>query len=176
MVSQDPDKSRSQRRREYLAVHALGEKLVRLSPGHLARMPLAEPLRVAVQQARRLEGGAYRRHLRYIARLVSRGDPEAIRSAMEYVSDAGPAAGARRRRLEARRDGLLAGGDEAIQVLIEEHPDADRQRLRRMVRGARSELEAGEEGGRQARALVAYLRELGLAALARSTPPEDEDP
>ena len=77
MASHDSDKSRSQRRREYLALHALGEELVRLSPGHLARMPLAEPLRVAVQQARRLEGGAYRRHLRYIAKLVSRGDPEA---------------------------------------------------------------------------------------------------
>ena len=175
MASDDPDKSRSQRRREYLTLHDLGEALVRLSPGHLARMPLVEALRAAVQEARRLEGSAYRRQLRYVARLLSRGDPGAVRAAMEYVSESGPAAGARRRRLEARRDQLLAGGDEAIQALIEEHPDADRPRLRRMVRGARAERAAGEAGGREARAIVAYLRELDLAALSRSVPAADEE-
>ena len=176
MAPHDSDKSRSQRRRDYLAVQQLGEALVHLSPGHLARMPLEEALRGAVQDARRHEGSAYRRQLRYIARLLVHGDPEAVRSAMEYVSDSGPAAGARRRRLEARRDRLLAGGDEAIQELIEEHPGAERQRLRRMVRGARAERDAGEEGGREARALAAYLRELGLSALSRSMLRADEGP
>ena len=175
MALHDPVKSRSQRRRDYLAVQELGESLVRLSPGHFARMPLEEALRVAVVEARRLEGSAYRRHLRHIARLLAHGDPEAIRTAMEYVSDSGPAAGARRRRQEARRDRLLAGGDEAIQELIEEHPGAERQRLRRMVRGAHAERDAGEEGGREARALVAYLRELELNALSRSAPSSDEE-
>ena len=130
-----------------------------LSPGHLSRMPLEEALRVAVEEARRLEGGAYRRHLRYIARLLKRGDPEALRSAMEHVMDSGPAAGARRRRLEARRDRLLSGGDEAIQELIEEFPLSDRQRVRRMVRGARAEHDAGGEG------------ETGSGACASGLPP-----
>ncbi len=176
MVPEDPVKSRSQRRREHLALHALGEALVRLSHRHLDRMPLAEALRVAVQEARRLEGSAYRRHLRYVARLLSQGDPEGVRSAMEYVSDSGPAAGARRRRLEARRERLLAEGDAAIQTLVEERPGADRQRLRRMVRGARTERESGEESGRCARALIAYLRELDLVALSSAVPPVDEEP
>ena len=176
MAPHDPDKSRSQRRRDHLAVQKLGEALVHLSPGHFARMPLEETLRGAVQDARRLEGSAYRRQLRYIARLLGRGDPEAVRSAMEYVSESGPAAGARRRRGEARCDLLLAGGDEAIQELIEAHPGAERQRLRRMVRGARTERDAGEQGGREARALAAYLRELELSALSRSIPSADEEP
>ena len=175
MAPDDPVKSRSQRRRDYLTLHALGEALVGLSPGHLARMPLAEPLRTAVQEARRLDGSAYRRHLRHVARLVERSHPEAIRAAMEYVLESGPAAGARRRRLEARCDRLLAEGDEAIQALMEESPGADRQRVRRMVRGARAEREAGEEGGRDARALIAYLRELDFAALSHSIPSVDEE-
>lgn len=175
MVSEEPVKSRSQRRREHLVMYALGEALVRLSHGYLERIPLAEALRVAVQEARRLEGSAYRRQLRYIARLLSQGDPEAIRSAMEYVSDSGPAAGARRRRLEARRERLLAEGDAAIQALIEERPGADRQRLRRMVRGARAERESGEENGRSSRTLSAYLRELDLQALSSSLLPADEE-
>ena len=168
-------KSRSQRRREYLELHALGEALVRLSPGHFARMPLEESLRAAVVEAKHLDGGAYRRQLRLVARLVSRSDAESIRAAMEFVSDAGPAAGARRRLLEARRDRLLEGGDDAIQALIEERPEADRPRLRRLVREARTERDAGDAPGRASRALVAYLRELEHSAMSRklsSTPDE----
>ena len=169
MASDDTLKSRSQRRRDHLALHVLGEALVRASPGHLARMPLTEPLRAAVSEARRLDGGTYRRQLRYIARLLSHDDPQALKAALELVSDTGPAAGGRRRRLQARRDRLLAGGDEAIQALLEESPGADRQRLRRMVRKARG----GDE--REAGALVAYLRELDLAALSRSAGSADDD-
>ena len=176
MIPENPAKSRSQRRRDYLGLHALGQALVRLSPGHLARMPLVEPLRLAVLEARRLEGSAYQRQLRHVARLVSRSDPDAIRAAIEFVSDSGPVAGARRRRLEARRDRLLAEGDDAVQALVEEHPDADRPRLRRMVRGARAEREAGEESGRESRALVAYLRELDLVALSRGVRSAEEEP
>ena len=169
MKEREPDRieSRSQRRRDYLAVQALGETLVYLSPGHLDRLPLPEALRDAVLEARRLEGSAGRRQLRFIARLLSRSDPDAIRAAMHFVSDSGPAAGARRRRLEVRRDQLVEGGDEAIQALVESHPGADRQRLRRMVRAARAEREKGGSD-RRSRTLVAYLRELDLAELSRS--------
>lgn len=168
-------KSRSQRRREHLAVHALGETLTRMSPGHLERLPLPETLRAAVLEARRLEGRAGRRQLRFLARLLSRGDPDALRAAMEFVSDSGPAAGARRRRLEVRRDRLVEEGDAAIQALVESRPGADRQRLRRMVREARAERERGGPDT-HARALVAYLRELDLAALSLSAVPVDDEP
>ncbi len=176
MTLLESGKSRSQHRRDYLAVQELGEALVRMSPGHFDRMPLADALRAAVVEARRLEGSAYRRHLRHLARLLVRGDPEAVRAAMEYVLGSGPAAGARRRRQEARRERLLAVGDEAIQELIEDHPGVDRQRVRRMVRAARAERDAGEEDGREARALVAYLRELEHDALTRSVTGADEEP
>ena len=171
-----PIPSRSQRRRDYLALHALGESLVGLGAGHLARLPLTEALRAAVREARRLEGGAYRRQMRYIARLISRDDPQALRSAMEYVSDSGPAAGARRRRREACCERLLAGGDDAIQALIEEHPGADRQRLRRLVRAVRAKRAQGEEGGREARSLLALLRELDIAALPQASRAVDDEP
>ena len=175
MNPEERAKSRSQRRREYLELHAVGEALVRLSPGHFARMPLDESLRAAVVEARRLDGGAYRRQLRLVARLVSRGDAESIRAAMDFVSDAGPAAGARRRLLEARRDRLLEGGDDAIQALIEERPEADRPRLRRLVREARAERDAGDSGGRASRALVAYLRELEHSAMSRGFSPTPDE-
>lgn len=175
MNPEERAKSRSQRRREYLELHAVGEALVRLSPGHFARMPLDESLRAAVVEARRLDGSAYRRQLRLVARLVSRADAGSIRSAMDFVAEAGPAAGARRRLLEARRDRLLEGGDEAIQALIEEHTEADRPRLRRLVREARAERDAGDALGRASRALVAYLRELQHSALSRRyrSPPDE---
>ena len=166
--------SRSQRRREHQAVHALGETLARMSPGHFERLPLPEALRAALIEARRLEGGARRRQLRFVARLLGRSDPDTVRAAMAFVSDSGPAAGARRRRLEARRDRLVEEGDAAIQALIESRPGADRQRLRRMVRKARAERERGGPDP-HARALVAYLRELDLAALSWSSAPAGDE-
>ena len=156
-------------------MHALGEALARMSPRHLERLPLPGTLRAAVLEARRLEGRAGRRQLRFLARLLSRSDPDALRAAMEFVSDSGPAAGARRRRLEARRDRLVEEGDAAIQALVESRPDADRQRLRRMVREARAERERGGPDT-HARALVAYLRELDLAALSLSAGPAGDEP
>jgi ribosome-associated protein len=42
-------------------------------------------------------------------------------------------------RIEALRERLLADGDAALAELLDEHPQADRQRLRQLVRNALDE-------------------------------------
>ena len=59
-------------------------------------------------------------------------------------------------RVEAWRDRLLEGGDEALAELLDLHPDADRQRLRQLVRNAQDE----KKRGKPPRAFRELFREL----------------
>lgn len=57
--------------------------------------------------------------------------------------------------LEARRSELLEGGDAALDAWVEEHPTADRQQLRQLIRQARKD--GGH--GRAFKRLFAMLRD-----------------
>jgi len=75
--------SKSQRKREALALQDLGEMLVDLKPAQLDKMPLPEELREAVLAARQMnQRGARKRQLQYIGRLMRELDPEPIRAAL----------------------------------------------------------------------------------------------
>ena len=75
--------SKSQRKREALALQELGETLVDLKPAQLGKMPLPEELREAVLAARQMtQRGARKRQLQYIGRLMREIDPEPIRVAL----------------------------------------------------------------------------------------------
>ncbi len=75
--------SKSQRKREALALQDLGETLVTLKPAQLDKIPLPEKLREAVLAARQMnQRGARKRQLQYIGRLMREIDPEPIRVAL----------------------------------------------------------------------------------------------
>lgn len=75
--------SKSQRKREALALQDLGELLVELKPTRLAQLPLPDELREAVLTAQRTpQRGARKRQLQYIGKLMRRVDPEPIRAAL----------------------------------------------------------------------------------------------
>jgi ribosome-associated protein len=65
---------------------------------------------------------------------------------------------------------LLTGGDHDLNTLVAEHPDADRPKLRQLIRDARKEQQA-EAPPRSARLLFKYLREL----LETETEPAEAD-
>jgi ribosome-associated protein len=75
--------SKSQRKREALALQDLGATLVTLKPAQLDKIPLPEELREAVLAARQMtQRGARKRQLQYIGRLMREIDPEPIHVAM----------------------------------------------------------------------------------------------
>ena len=66
-MPQDPDVSKSQRKRDMHALQALGKTLIELPQEQLAKMDLPEPLREALIEARRISAhGALRRQLQYV--------------------------------------------------------------------------------------------------------------
>ncbi len=151
--------SKSQRKRDALALQALADELIRLSPSQLESVPLAEDLRAAVISGRDLSRGAYRRHVRYLGRLLRDMDITPIRNAVDAYRSASHEDKARLKRLERWRERLLEEGDAAVAELLEDFPGADPQQLRQLLRNARKEHEAGRTP-RSFRQLFRFLREL----------------
>lgn len=134
---EDSAPSKSARKREMLGLQALAEALSELPPSQLERIDLPAELRDGVVAARRMKRGAFRRHLRFLAHLIDeRTEATALRAALEAQRAPGRAETAQLHRLERWRDRLLAGGDEAVEAFMAEHPGADRQHLRNLVRSA----------------------------------------
>jgi len=113
----------------------LGERLVRLSDRDLATVPLAEDLRDAVLEARRLPPRTeqLRRQFQFVGRLMRKADAGAIAARLQAIESGGEAA-LLQRQAETWRARLLDEGDAALQALVDAQPGADRQRLRQAVR------------------------------------------
>jgi ribosome-associated protein len=161
MVIDDGDTplSKSQRKRDALALQALADELVRLSPAQLESVPLPDDLHAAVRSARDLSRGAYRRQVRYLGRLLRDTDAAPIRSAVDAHHGASHGDKARLKRLERWRQRLMEEGDAAVAELLDEYAHADPQQLRQLVRNAHRERQA-ERPPRSYRQLFRFLREL----------------
>jgi len=172
-MSMDPEKSaadgadlrpsKSQRKRESLALQDMGERLVNLPAGELARVPMPADLTEAVAEARAMgRDSGRRRQLRYIGKLLREMDAEPIQAALGAVEGDKSAAAAHHRMLESLCEALLSGDDQRLGALLDEHPQADRQHLRQLIRNGIRERE-GSRPPRYRRELFRYLRDL-LAA------------
>ena len=153
-------KSKSQRKREALALQALGESLVALPASDLARIALWPDLEAAIAAGRGLERNALRRQIRYIARVLREGDAGAVAQAVDSVRSPGRREAARHRRIERLRDALMRG-DTSLDDIRAVAPSLDFQQLRHLVAAARGERDGGT-GGVGARRLFRFLRDSGL--------------
>ena len=158
-IDDEAPQSKSQRKRDALALQALADELAQLSPTELDAVPLPDALRDAVVAARELSRGAYRRQVRYLGRLLRDIDSDPIRSAVDARRGATHEDKARLKRLERWRERLVEEGDPAVAELLEEYPGADPQQLRQLLRNARRE-HAGGRPPRSYRQLFRFLREL----------------
>lgn len=158
--------SRSQRRREALAVFDLAERLVNLSETQLAHLPLDDDLRAAIMHTRRItQHIARKREIQFLAKQMRRREDEeleALRAALDHDRDLSRRETAELHRLEDWRERLIEQGDDALSELLELFPHADRQHLRTLARQAR--VERNENRPPHAfRELFRELRELFAA-------------
>ena len=155
--------SRSQNRRDALEVLALGERLVSLTEAQLSKLPVPESLLPHIRECKRITAQiAHKRQLQYLAKQMRREDDEvldAIRDALDEKGDAARREIAAMHRIETWRERLLEGGDAALAELLDEHPDADRQVLRRLVRNTLEERKRNKPP-RAFRELYRELRDL----------------
>lgn len=140
-------------------LQALGVALAELSESQLREMRLGEDLLEALLEAKRIRSHeAKRRQMQYIGRLMREVDPAPIRSRLAELEGSSAQASARHRRLETWRERLL-GDDEALTAFAAEHPGADLQALRTLIRNARKEQKESKPP-RAYRELFRVLKEI----------------
>ena len=153
------EKSKSQIKRELLALQKLGRELVDLPDKALQKLLLSDRTRAAVVHARQLKMGALARQLKHIGKLMRDENVDAIQQALTVHRQPHEEEVKALHAIETRRDALLAGNDEQIGQLCQQFPNIDRQHLRQLVRNALKEQSLNKPP-KAARALFQYLKEM----------------
>jgi len=151
--------SKSQIKRESAALQDLGEELMALRCDQLDRLGLPPELLEAVRLGQTITAhGGLRRQRKYIGKLLREIDAEPIRRALTEISSVSAESARLQRACERWRERMLAEGDAAVNEFLAEHPGADRQKLRQLIRDGQRER-ASDQPPRAARLLFRYLRE-----------------
>ncbi len=154
--------TRTQQRRDALAVLALAVQLVELPPSKLARANLPEDVLREVENTRRITAHiARKRQLGFLAKVMRRHEDDAfdgVRTLLGENREQLRKETAAMHRLEALRERLLAD-ENALQEFIDQYPDIDRQHLRSLIRQARLERD-GNKPPRAFREIFQLLKEV----------------
>lgn len=151
--------SKSEIKRDAEHLKKLGENLMNLNPANLARIPLDDNIRDAIELAQRLKMEARRRQIQYIGKLLRNIDPEPIQEALDKVENRHNQQLALLHKLEQTRDQLVAQGDLVLNDLIAEYPNLDRQHLRNLIRAAQKE-KAANKPPKNYREIYQYLKSI----------------
>jgi ribosome-associated protein len=152
--------NKTQIKREIAALFTLGEEMSELSPGQLKTLELPENINKAVAEVSGMaHTGARKRLLKYIAGQLHKIDAEPILEKMARIKNKSAHAVREHHIVERWRDRLIAEGNDALTELLDEHPHADRQLLRQLLRNAQKEIAAGKPP-KSSRLLYRRLKEL----------------
>jgi len=137
--------SKSARKREYLALQALGEKLIEVPEHKLRDMPLDDELLEAILMAARMTSrSALRRQRQLIGKLMGRADGERIRAAYDALTRSNREQKAAFHQAEQWRDRIVNEGPAAAHALFTEcqREDAALAALAREVHGNLNDAQA----------------------------------
>ncbi|HEX3775851.1 MAG TPA: ribosome biogenesis factor YjgA [Polyangiaceae bacterium] len=148
--------ARGARKRSEAAWADFVKTLITISERQLLRLELGEELLQVVQDARKVTSpNAKSRALRLVRKEMRELDLDELRQRLEDLSH--PSARRAPSALDTWRERLLVGGESAIDAFVLEHPSADRQRLRSLLRNAKKTDAPAQK--KSALALTQALRE-----------------
>lgn len=168
LFDEDDDRpSKSQVKRDMLALLDLGRQLIDLPAAKLAQLDLNENLLDAIRLAQRTRSHeGLRRQVHYVGKLMRQADAQAIRKQLDLWENGSRAQARSMHRLEALRDRLMED-DEALTTVLNLFPDLDIQALRAQIRAARKEAqqnktlsEGSDPARKHYRALFQTLKQL----------------
>jgi len=156
---QEERPSKSQLKREMHVLQALGETLIAMRPAERARFPLSDDMLRAIEETSRIRSHeGRRRHMQYVGKLIRKEDLTAIQGVFDSIDQDQEQRDHAFHRLEKWRERLIEEGDAAVDLFMAEHPDADRQTLRQLIRNAQREREQ-DKPPTSSRKLFKHLRE-----------------
>lgn len=169
--------SKTRRKKDSHDLQDLGEALVAMPDGRLVDLPMDESLLDAIRQYRvtRTHEGR-RRQMQYIGKLMRRNDPEPLREAVAAMQ-LGQAKDALALHDAERWRNELIASDSALDTWLVEHPQADVQQLRSLIRAARKDASVAPEqrSGKAFRELFRFLRQNPTALVAGTDPDANDD-
>ncbi len=148
--------SRSQLKRESIALQALGEKLLKLSPSAWENFPLSADIKDALKQYKYIPSReGKRRQLQFIGRLMREENSEEIKSCLDAYLANEYAETQYFHNLENLRDRLLSGEPQAWQEVEELSPELDHKKLKQLLTIAKN-----DPSKNNCRAVFRYLKNL----------------
>lgn len=139
--------SKSQKKRDMIALQKLGEQLVNEPTDRVKRAPLPEDVREAILECQRITNHeGRRRQMQFVGKKMRELDEEdvaALQRAIDSWKGLSKADTAALHALERQREKLLAN-DSTLTELLRRHPQADAQQLRALIRNARKEQAEGK--------------------------------
>ncbi len=151
--------SRSQLKREMVALQKLGTDLAQLGDNVIRKAELPPEVEEALLRIKQItKHEARRRHLQYVGKLMRTFDTSHVQEIVESAKQGHTVKTDEFHRIEKLRDRLVDGDDDLLQELFETHPD-DGQRLRQLTLSARRENAKGKPP-KNSRALFKFLRAL----------------
>jgi len=155
--------SKSELKRQMTYLQKMGEALLTLNDKTFEALQLSPTLVDALQTAARIKHReGKRRQMQFVGKLMRKEPAEAIeriKQALNATKQAKAKNSAEFHLIENWRDHLLEKGDTAIEKLLIEQPQADRQWLRQIIRQHQQEQNK-QKPLAASRKLFTYLREL----------------
>ncbi len=153
------EKSKSQIKRELLALKDLGKELLKLPVKDLDKLNLSERLYEALVKAQGMTKGALKRQIGTIGGLMVHEDFDEIKVNLDKIRQQHNGEIKQFHQLELWRDQLLAGDNEVMTTLRNRFEEFDIQHVRQLIRNANKEAER-EKPPKSARILFKYLQQL----------------
>lgn len=150
--------SKSQRKREMLALQQLGKELTALAPEQLERMEVPDALQEAIVFYHRLQDKeARRRHMQFIGTLMRKVDVEPLQQALAELDQVRFQHTEDFHQLEVWRDALVAGDEDILDEVVQRF-GLERKKVMQLVRGAALE-KLSSKPSKNGRALFRLLRQ-----------------
>lgn len=157
-------------KKEIGVLFKLAEEMSVLSAAHLKSLELPEKIHKAVVEVSVMKlNGARKRLLKFIAGQLHKMDVDPILERLARIKTQSAHVVREHHITERWRDRLINDGNDALTELMDEHPQADRQKLRHLVRNAQKEAELAAPP-KSSRLLYQYLK-----ALFSSSEDEEND-
>lgn len=169
--------SKSQLKREMLALQKIGEELVNAPRERIKKMTIPEDVRDAILECQTIKDHeGRRRQLQYVGKKMRNLNEEEISIIQDTINSwrgVSKALTASLHTLEKQRDHLLKD-DAALTTLLKQHPDLDIQHIRTLVRNAKKEI-AENKPPKAYREIFQILKSLSEPAKPNPHSEDDEE-
>ncbi|GLX81681.1 ribosome biogenesis factor YjgA [Thalassotalea eurytherma] len=153
-------KSKTDIKKEKLALQDLGRRLVALPKKQRNELPVDEDIQDAFTLADRIKNKheAHKRHMQYLGKLLREADLDAIQAKLDFYANKHQQENLEFAKLEKTRDELITSDNNFVESVLAQYPNLERQKLRQLIRQAAKEHKA-EKPSKHYKTLFQYIKE-----------------